>query len=188
MTMRCLHSIVCERPATTQIPACAARRATRSHLRHPPPDEPRRHWLACVDDEPVGRGELHFTETLVWMLICVVPAHRRRGIGNALFDTMFRRQTGTTLAGFFAGEPGAAFAHGKGAKDEQRDVRSVLDLATATLPEPRVPDGYALRSWTDAAPEDLLESYARARNAINDAPAPEGQSIRQLDSRLRALA
>jgi GNAT superfamily N-acetyltransferase len=32
-------------------------------------------------------------------------------------------------------------------------------------------DGYRLRSWTGAAPDSLLASYARAREAINDAPA-----------------
>lgn len=33
-----------------------------------------------------------------------------------------------------------------------------------------VPEGYLLRMWTGAAPEELIGSYARARTAIRDAP------------------
>jgi predicted GNAT family acetyltransferase len=52
----------------------------------------------------------------------------------------------------------------------------MLDLRTAELPEPVVPTGWRLVTWVGAAPEDLLESYARARDAINDAPMPEGSA------------
>ncbi|HEV2591613.1 MAG TPA: GNAT family N-acetyltransferase, partial [Gaiellaceae bacterium] len=72
---------------------------------------------------------------------------------------------------------GAAFAHALGAQDEQRDVQSELDFRAAALLEPVVPHGYELRSWIGAAPDEFVESYALARNAIDDAPAPDGQTF-----------
>jgi mycothiol synthase len=46
----------------------------------------------------------------------------------------------------------------------------VLDLPSATLDAAPV-DGYRLASWTGRAPDAVVESYALARNAMNDAPA-----------------
>ena len=47
--------------------------------------------------------------------------------------------------------------------------------ATAALPEPSLPDGWRLRSWVGrCAATELVESYARARAAIDDAPTPGG--------------
>ena len=71
-------------------------------------------------------------------------------------------------------EAGAAFAAHVGAHDDQRDIRAVLDLRTALLPAPVVPAGWRLRSWVGAAPDELVESFAAARDAMNDAPAPAG--------------
>ena len=51
---------------------------------------------------------------------------------------------------------------------------ATLDLRSADLPEPVVPAGWRLFSWVGAAPEELVESFARARDAMNDAPAPDG--------------
>ena len=34
--------------------------------------------------------------------------------------------------------------------------------------------GWRLLSWVGPAPEALVESFARARSAMNDAPAPDG--------------
>ena len=43
-------------------------------------------------------------------------------------------------------------------------------LADADLGSDAV-DGYRLASWNGAAPDDLVASFARAREAINDAPS-----------------
>jgi hypothetical protein len=69
---------------------------------------------------------------------------------------------------------GAAFAASAGAVDDQRDVRSLLRLSGADLPEPTVPDGYSLRSWIGRTSDELVESYAAARQALEDAPMPGG--------------
>jgi hypothetical protein len=74
---------------------------------------------------------------------------------------------------------GAAFAAAVGAVDDQRDVRSILQLRDADLPEPTVPDGYSLRSWIGRTPDELVESYAAARQAMNDAPMPAGSEAEE---------
>jgi RimJ/RimL family protein N-acetyltransferase len=58
--------------------------------------------------------------------------------------------------------------------DEQRVVRSLLDLPAAELPEPRPPEGFRLVNWLARVPDEHLDSYVRARVAMDDAPAPEG--------------
>jgi predicted GNAT family acetyltransferase len=40
-----------------------------------------------------------------------------------------------------------------------------------------VPEGYELRSWNGPAPEELVESFASARNAVDDAPTVVGESF-----------
>jgi hypothetical protein len=76
--------------------------------------------------------------------------------------------------GHHATPAGAAFAARHGARDDQRDIRATLRLADANL-EPRLlPDGVELRSWVGRTPDELLESYVRARASMDDAPAPDG--------------
>jgi mycothiol synthase len=144
-------------------------------LRHPPEAEHRDNWIAeaggrCVGfaqlgvmhDSPTGRVEL-----------LVHPDHRRRGHGTELLEAVLgqaRAHGAKKLIGGHATEAGSRFAAAVGAKDDHREVRSLLRLP---LPEDLRPEpivGYTLRSWVGATPEPLLKSYARARNAINDAP------------------
>ena len=51
----------------------------------------------------------------------------------------------------------------------------MLELRSASLPEPQLPAGWVLRSWIDRAPDELAASFVRARDAMADAPAPGGQ-------------
>ena len=147
-------------------------------MRHPPGSSARYHWLAFDGDEPGGMLRLTMdSESFAWVHLRVVPGHRRRGIGSALLDAARDVAGECAIGGHYFSGDGAAFAHALGARDEQRDVKSELDLAAADLPEPVVPEGYALRSWIGAAPDELVESYASARGAIDDAPAPDGQTF-----------
>lgn len=110
----------------------------------------------------------------------VDPAARRQGIGTALLGQVVERcrELGVeALRGDHASPAGAAFAARVGAVDEQRVVRSMLDVRTAELPEPQAPDGWALLTWTGAAPEAHLAAYVVSRTAMDDAPAPEGLVI-----------
>ena len=148
---------------------------TEAFLRHVPDAEERDYWIAesagqCVGfallavmrGSPSGRAEL-----------LVHPAHRRRGHGTELLAAVRAQATERGAQKLVAGhatEPGSRFAAAVGARDDHREVRSLLRLPLADDHAPEPVAGYALRSWIGPTPEPLLESYARARNAINDAP------------------
>ena len=51
-----------------------------------------------------------------------------------------------------------------------REVRSLLRLPLGDRPASEAIPGYRLRRWVGAAPEAILASFARAREAVNDAP------------------
>jgi GNAT superfamily N-acetyltransferase len=162
-----------------------------AYFRHPPADEIRRRWLVRDGDRPVGTTALFVHgPAMVYVELLVDPAARRRGIGSALLEAVRGAAREARLASFFAHHftpAGAAFARRVGAVDGQRDVRSELRLADARL-EPRPTPGYELRSWRGAAPDDLVETYAEAHEAMNDAPAPEGLRDRPWTvARVRAL-
>jgi GNAT superfamily N-acetyltransferase len=109
--------------------------------------------------------------------VFVRPEHRRRGHGRALFEAVVAAAREEGLTSFFGHHhdaSGAGFAAAVGAVDNQRDIEAELVLAEANLPEPVVPEGWRLRSWIGAAPDELVESFARARDAMNDAPSPVG--------------
>jgi mycothiol synthase len=113
--------------------------------------------------------------------VLVRPEARRDGIGTELLAKVVERARAVGAASFFAhhsDEAGAAFALRMGAVDDQRDVHAELRLREGELPEPSLPEGWRLESWSGAAPEELVESYARARAAIDDAPTP-GEMARE---------
>jgi GNAT superfamily N-acetyltransferase len=72
----------------------------------------------------------------------------------------------------FTDGPAAAFSASVGAVEGIASIRNLLTLPHRDTAVP-VP-GYALRSWLDRTPDDLLEDMARAWDAINDAPTTEG--------------
>ncbi|ETK37503.1 GNAT family N-acetyltransferase, partial [Microbispora sp. ATCC PTA-5024] len=76
------------------------------------------------------------------------------------------------VTGRHAGAAGAAFAAAVGAAPGNSQAVSVLTLPATIVPRPVA--GYTLRSWTGRAPGELVVSYARARNAIADAPHSAG--------------
>ncbi len=138
----------------------------------------RRRWVAEEEDALAGSAGLFVHgPSLVYVEILVRPGWRRRGIGSALLETVREAARANGVRSFFGhywDDAGAAFAARAGARSDQRDVRSVLDLRSAALPEPVLPNGWRLVSWVGAAPDALVESFARARDAMNDAPAPGG--------------
>ena len=62
-----------------------------------------------------------------------------------------------------------------GATVENGSILQGLTLAEvdSALWDVPVPAGYRLAQWTSHTPENLLSSYATARNAIHDAPTGE---------------
>jgi len=150
-------------------------------IRNAPSGQPRRRWLAELDERAVATAALYVhAPSFVYAQVLVRPESRRRGIGSALLDTLRDATRAHGLRSFFghhATEAGAAFAAHVGAIDDQRDVRALLELRSAGLPTPVVPDGWVLRSWVGRAPDELASSFVSARNAMHDAPAPGGQEM-----------
>src|SRR3954452_5147559 len=142
-----------------------------------------RHALLGIEDGDVVGAvayELPQLEDLdvAWVNILVDPHHRRRGLGTALLAALTNAvvpEGRTRLVGDAGlGGPGEGFAAAVGARVTQTDVGSVLDVSTtdaASLSELATPDpAYAILQWRDRCPDDLVDRFAVARTAINDAP------------------
>lgn len=144
--------------------------------RHLPQDITIGHWLADG-----GHAVLWMhNPTATFCEVLVHPERRRQGLGTTLLERVVdrARELGVvTLRGEHMTPEGTAFCSHLGAVDEQRVVRSRLRLQTADLPEPRMPDGWHLVNWLGRVPDERLEAYARARVAMDDAPAPEGMDF-----------
>jgi GNAT superfamily N-acetyltransferase/predicted GNAT family acetyltransferase len=138
----------------------------------------RRHFFADEGGLLIGAGTLSvFGPASVYADLLVLPSYRRQGTGTALLQelrTAAREVGASSFFGHYWSEDGAAFASHVGAREDQRDVRATLDLRDAEPPEPNVPAGWRLLTWIGAAPDDLVESYARCRDAMGDAPDPAG--------------
>ncbi len=137
-----------------------------------------RHFFADEGGRLLGAGVLEVRgPSFAYVDLLVFPEHRRRGIGTALLAQLRAAASeagASSVFGHHWSDDGAAFASHAGARDDQRDVRAILDLRRAALPEPVVPAGWRLFTWIAAAPHELIDSYARARNGMDDAPTPEG--------------
>jgi mycothiol synthase len=153
-----------------------------ARLTRPPSEYQRRiHWVARVRKiaEPVGVARLALfgaaDSDLAAISISVDPGQRRRGIGTALLRelaTAAGRRNTLLMEDIRPGTPAHAFADYHRFAVAQRTVQLSLDLTLADRARWRVTGapGYRLARWTGAAPEDLLGSYATARNAIRQAP------------------
>jgi mycothiol synthase len=130
------------------------------------------HWLA-----EGGSASLYVHgPRAAFLRLVVAPGVRRCGIGGALLDHVLRRARELdvqALRGSYTTAAGGAFAAHFGAVTEARDVRSLLDLRAAELPEPRVPTGYRLHTWLRCVPDEHLSAYVEARAAMDDAPQAE---------------
>jgi mycothiol synthase len=148
-----------------------------SYLRHPG-DGIRHYWLVREAQGVAGSASLAVHgPALAYAEVLVRPGSRRRGVGTALLEQLLpaaRAEGARSLLGHHTTEAGAAFARKAGARDDQRDVRSRLELRVADLPEPVVSAGVELRSWVGRTPEGLLATHVAARQAMDDAPMPEG--------------
>jgi mycothiol synthase len=141
--------------------------------RHQPETHTTCHWLA---DGGMAALYVH-GPTATFVELLVDPERRRRGIGTALLERVVARcrELGVeTLRGEHLTPAGAAFAARLEAVDQQRVVRSLLDLGTAALSEPQLPYGFRLVTWLGCVPDEHLDAYVRARAAMDDAPDPEG--------------
>ncbi|MCX4748166.1 GNAT family N-acetyltransferase [Kitasatospora sp. NBC_01287] len=156
--------------------------AAIGRLRTPPlEDGPWRFWVGHLDGRLAGSVGFALPEGpnsgIVNVEVQVHPELRRRGVGTALLRAVLPAVLETrrdTVLGFFMNpdSPAARWAGGLGFEVTQSMVLQVLPIAStpAQLWDVPVPTGYRLEQWTGVTPEPLIDSYAVARQAIEDAP------------------
>ena len=134
-------------------------------------------------DELVGVAdlELPLTENLdvAWAEVNVLPAHRRRGAGRALWQAVVdrARAAGRSRVG---GEvnvdlevegAGFVFAAAMGAVEKHREDHLVADLPVADAP---IDAAYELVTWRGSCPDEHRAAYLEMRNQMN-ADVPTGE-------------
>lgn len=148
--------------------------------------------LARDGERPVGaaglelprRDNLHLAE----IELAVLPDARRRGVGTALLDEAERiaaeHGRTTVLAGVdeppaeVGRSPGRAFAQRHGYAFAQTEVRRDMPLPLDPERAARLAAdcaqharGYAVRTWRDRCPDDVLDDMAALKQAMStDAP------------------
>lgn len=145
------------------------------------------HWAARVHGRLDGLAKVGLPDAenahLAFVQIRVHPGRRREGVGKALLREAVRaiHAEGRSLIaswGVTVESDAEAWAKQLGAKAVHRDVLQMLDLKSADQAMWQVPlhPGYSIARWIGGAPDDLLETFAHARSAIQDAPAHESTS------------
>ena len=149
----------------------------------PGPSSYRLAWVAADDDgHPVGTAYLRvFTaggaEHRTEAEMVVHPAERRRGAGTALLAEAVQaaRELGrrALVAGpVEAGSPGEAFLTARGLRPVLGLTYARLDLAGADVTVPPAP-GYRLVVWEGTVADELAETFAAPRRAMDDMPMDE---------------
>jgi ribosomal protein S18 acetylase RimI-like enzyme len=142
-------------------------------------------WLASdADSIPVGTAFLRlFTdpgqEHLAELTLGVHPAERRKYAGSQLLDAAMTAARNNTrrcvIAQAEAGSPGDRFLAARGFRKVLTLRYSRLPLAdvdTTALTEiiERPHPGYRLASWQGTVPDDLAQTFAASRRAMDDMP------------------
>lgn len=154
---------------------------------HPTPSSRRLAWLASRESVPVGSAFLRLFTTAgqdhrAELDVQVHPAERRGGVGTRLLTAALdaAREQGRrcVTAKAEAGSPGDAFGAARG-------FRTVLTLTYARLPLARADlaglakianspqPGYRLLSWDGIVPDELAQTFAESRRAMDDMPMDE---------------
>jgi ADP-ribose pyrophosphatase YjhB (NUDIX family)/L-amino acid N-acyltransferase YncA len=172
------------------------REALGYSLRNPGPLKQRIAVAAFEDDRVLGTMlfEYRLNDNLdtVEVEIDVPPAHRRRGIGTALWQWAVTRsaQLGRTIVQAEVGvpadpSPGSAFAERLGFQVEHVEEHLVVPLPydELRLEELRSDagrlDGYRLTSWAGLCPPEHQQAYADLHTAM-DLDVPTGGMTREV--------
>ncbi|MEU6014896.1 GNAT family N-acetyltransferase [Streptomyces sp. NPDC047515] len=142
-------------------------------------------WLASdADGIPVGSvflrlfttpGQKHYAE----MDLHVHPSERRHGTGTLLLTAAAHaaREDGRRSLATQAepGSPGARFLSARGFNEAAAFTFTRLNLAEANLPAltalvERPHPGYRLFSWDGTVPDELADTFALSRRAMDDMP------------------
>ncbi|MEW9528093.1 N-acetyltransferase family protein [Microbispora sp. NPDC049125] len=146
---------------------------------------PRLVWLASHSDGyPVGSAYLRLTSRagqthLAEADLHVHPDERRHGIGSQLMAAAVAaaRQDGrrSLISQAEAGSPGDLFLAAQGFRKVltlmfTRLALETADLAALTRIAAQPHPGYRLTSWDGVVPDELAETFAASRRAMDDMP------------------
>ncbi|QNE17207.1 GNAT family N-acetyltransferase [Kribbella qitaiheensis] len=136
-------------------------------------------WLASDGDgNPIGSAFLRLNSKassahLAELELAVHPAERRHGIGSELLAVAAaagkEHEARTMLADATAGSPADHFLANRGFTVGLTLIFARLALTEVSLPTTE-PPGYRLESWSGVVSDELVETYAEARKAMDDAP------------------
>jgi GNAT superfamily N-acetyltransferase len=151
-------------------------------------------WEACIGDQQAGMATAHpgSEPAARFVRLGVDLPYRRAGIGRMLFEAaradLRRAGVRTVEAIAVAESAGEAFAVRLGATAGDELADDVLSFAAIDPRQLRKlgvpPPGYAVRHWASRAPGRLVESYARAKRSIVDAPNRHPPPIPHWDAEL----
>lgn len=119
--------------------------------------------------------------THCWPTLVVAPEHRRVGVGTAMWCVLERaiRMAGRHVVQVEVGRPvgvevwpGAEFARRHGFALALREQHHLLRRADVSrVPVAELADGYAVRTWREHCPDDLVAAYCRLRERfVQEAP------------------
>jgi GNAT superfamily N-acetyltransferase len=150
-------------------------------------------WVTRAGDTMTGHVVLMLPDIdnqhLALSRVLVRPDHRRHGLGTALLRAAIAAAAAdgrsTVLIEADDDSPGEAFCRARGLRAVSRERLSLLRLAEvdwadaeALAAAPHA--GYRLVRWTDRCPDELVEQYAVAKTAMNDAPIDDADIANQV--------
>lgn len=157
-----------------------------AELRTPLSGRRRLRYVAEQDGRVVGLLVVRLPDVdnqhLAALDLVVHPGYRRRGVGTDLLrhavTVLVEARRRVLIGEADEGSAGAAFctAHGlQPVKTDQLSLLRMTDLDRVDVEALAAADhpGYRLVSWQEACPDELLEPFARAKHAMNDAPIGE---------------
>lgn len=141
------------------------------------------HLVAWDGGQPVGATDygLLFTKPDPFAFMWVLPEHRRRGIGSALYAAIsaWARERGrdTFEVWIEDSQPdGLEFARNRGFTEIGRELRVSLDLTTIEAPSVEPPAGVTITTWAER-PDVTRRLYEVALEALPDIPGDEDEDI-----------
>jgi GNAT superfamily N-acetyltransferase len=158
-------------------------------------------WLAAAaDGRPLGTAFLRVPAVgdAAECELQVHPAERREGVGTRLLDSVAEAAAGLGLRGVLSdavreGSAADEFCAARGLRRVLALTYTRLDLDGAEPAADPVP-GYRLTHWEGAVPDDLAETFARSRRAMDDMPmddagyVPQPWDVARLHSVAEAVA
>ncbi|HET9722544.1 MAG TPA: GNAT family N-acetyltransferase, partial [Actinomycetota bacterium] len=142
------------------------------------------HLVAWTDDEPIGFALAHTwpggeSDPYLNALLGVAPAHRRKGVGSALFGSVSRdaRELGKSGFHFEVLEDRAdalEFLAHRGYSEVGRELQFELNLTAATPPPAEPPPGVEIVTRAQH-PELVRGIFELACEAGRDIPGTEGE-------------